>query len=387
MARGKFNIVLSWSQLTWDKLRLCAAVSGIVFAVTLMMMQLGFRDSLFVAAVQFHHALKADLVLLSSQYEYMVATKPFSRRHLYKTLGIDAVQSVTPLYVGLVNWKNSETHREIPIYLIGFNPIESALDLPGVSSNLDEIKLTDHVLFDAGSKPDFGPVPALFRAHGPITTQVGGHKITIAGLFQLGLSFGTDGNLVTSEDNFFRLLPGRRQGLIDMGLIRLRPGSSREAVKAEIQKGLGPGLRLLTRDEFIDYEKKYWAVRTPVGFVFNLGVVVGFIVGAVIVYQILYTDVSDHIGEYATLKAMGYSDAYLYRVVIEESLLLSVLGFIPGFLISTGMGILTRKMTLLPASMTWQRASTVFVLTLVMCVVSGILAMRKLRSADPADIF
>jgi putative ABC transport system permease protein len=158
-------------------------------------------------------------------------------------------------------------------------------------------------------------------------------------------------------------------------------------VRNRIAETLPVGVQVFTRDQYMKYEQTYWAKRTPIGFIFNMGTFVGFIVGAVIVYQILYTDVTDHMGEYATLKAMGYNDRYLFGVVIQEALMLAVIGFVPGWLISTGMGILTRKVTLLPSYMTWERALTVLVLTIGMCVVSGILAMRKLRAADPADIF
>ncbi|MDB6038991.1 MAG: DevC-like transporter permease protein [Verrucomicrobiales bacterium] len=387
MAGPKLNIPLSWCQLTWDKLRLLAAVSGIVFAVMLMMMQLGFRDSLFIAAVQFHRALAADLVLVSTQYEYMIATKVFSQRHLYQTLAVNGVSSVSSLYVGLVNWKNWQTKREVPIFLIGFDPAYPAMSLPGLKESLPQTKLPDTVLFDVGSKPDYGPVTEIYRDKGTFSTELNGKKVEIRGFFQLGLSFGADGNLITSDMNFFRLLPNRDSRLIDIGLIRLAPGADPNTVAVNIRAGLPPNLRVMTLKEYIDYETNYWAKRTPVGFIFNLGVLVGFIVGSVIVYQILYTDVADHLSEYATLKAMGYSDGYLYKVVIKEALLLAILGFIPGFILSTGLGILTRKMTLLPAYMTWERALTVLVLTITMCVGSAILSLRKLRSADPADIF
>jgi len=381
------NIPLSWRQLTWDKLRLLAAVSGIVFAVMLMMMQMGFRDSLFIAAVQFHRSLAADLVLLSSQYEYMIATKTFTQRELYRTLAVEGVHSVTPLYVGLVNWRNWEEQREIPIFLIGFDPAYPALSLPGLEESLEKVKLPDTVLFDIGSKPDYGPVAKLFEERKGYTTELAGRKVEVGGFFQIGLSFAADGNLVTSDANFFRILPNRQPGLVDLGLIRLKPGADPQAAAAAIRTGLPPGLQVLTKDEFIEREEKYWAKRTPVGFIFNLGVLVGFIVGSVIVYQILYTDVTDHLAEYATLKAMGYSDKYLYGVVIREALLLSFLGFIPGLVLSTLLGIITRKMTLLPAYMTWERAVTVLLLTVFMCVASAALSLRKLRSADPADIF
>jgi putative ABC transport system permease protein len=286
-----------------------------------------------------------------------------------------------------VNWKTWDTHREVPIFVIGFDPSVPALSLPGIPESIGRTKLPDTYLFDIGSKPDYGPVASVFHRDGTASTELGGKRIEIGGLFQLGLSFAADGNLVTSDMNFFRLLPHRKRGLIDIGLIRVKPGADPAGVAAAIRPTLPPGLQVMTLDEYQNSEKAYWAKRTPVGFIFNLGVLVGFIVGSVIVYQILYTDVADHLSEYATLKAMGYADSYLYGVVIKEALFLSLLGFIPGLLLSTALGVLTRKITLLPASMTWDRALTVLVLTVAMCVASAVLSLRKLRAADPADIF
>lgn len=134
-------------------------------------------------------------------------------------------------------------------------------------------------------------------------------------------------------------------------------------------------------------ERKYWQNSTSIGFIFTLGAVIGFLVGIVIVYQILYTDVSDHLPEYATLKAMGYKNRYLLKVVFQEALILSVMGFIPGFLLSNGMYTLTRNATALPLTMTSDRTLTVFCLAVMMCAISGAIAVRKVQDADPADIF
>jgi putative ABC transport system permease protein len=118
-----------------------------------------------------------------------------------------------------------------------------------------------------------------------------------------------------------------------------------------------------------------------------LGLMMGLLVGAIIVYQILYTDVSDHLGEYATLKAMGYRDRYLFSVVIQESVILSVFGFLPGIGLSQIMYSYAASATLLPIHMTPGRTAAVYGLTVFMCVFSGLLAMRRLKHADPADIF
>ena len=178
----------------------------------------------------------------------------------------------------------------------------------------------------------------------------------------------------------------RQASEVDIGLISLKPGADVEQVREQLAAGLPNDVKVLTLEGFAEIEKNYWA-STGIGFIFGLGVVVGFIVGIVIVYQILYSDVSDHLPEYATLKAIGYSDRYLLGVLTQEALLLAILGYIPGFILSFGLYQVAYAATLLPIAMTLERAGSVLVLTIIMCSVSGAIAMRKLRSADPADVF
>ena len=144
---------------------------------------------------------------------------------------------------------------------------------------------------------------------------------------------------------------------------------------------------ILTREEWIDREGRYWAGTTPIGFVFGFGAIMGLVVGGVIVYQILFADVSQHLAEYATLKAMGYSNAFLSRVVLREAAILTVLGFIPGVAVSIVLYRFASTATRLPLEMTPGRAALVLLLTAAMCGSAALVALRKVRSADPAEVF
>jgi putative ABC transport system permease protein len=243
------------------------------------------------------------------------------------------------------------------------------------------------LFFDAASKPDFGDVATQFTEQSPLIAEVSGKQMEVIGLFKVGVSFGADGNVIMSDQSLFELHPHRQPGIIDIGLINIDPEAKPAEVVQRIQKGLPEHLQAMTMMDYKAYEKNFWAKRTPIGFIFGLGTLMGFIVGAVIVYQILYTDVNDHLSEYATLKAMGYDDAYLSSIVIKEAIILAVMGYLPGWAIASGMLALTRYATQLPSSMTASRSVMVLCLTIGMCAGAGLLAMRKLRSADPADIF
>jgi putative ABC transport system permease protein len=381
------KIPLAWLQLSREKMRLFVALAGIGFADILMFMQLGFRDALFESAVTLHNNLQGDIFLISPQSTSTIAMKSFPRRRLYQTLGFQGVKSVSPVYMDFALWKNPQTRGTRGILVLGFNPADSIVNLPGVTSNLEKIKISDVVLFDDTSRPEFGPIPQEFNQGKDVTTEVGGRRVRVGGLFTLGASFGADGNIVTSDLNFLRLFPRRDDGLIDIGIIQLKPGADRETVLKNLKQDLPKDVRVLTKQQFIDFEKNYWQTSTAIGFIFTLGTSMGFIVGTVIVYQILYTDVSDHLPEYATLKAMGYKNSYLLIVVFQEAVILAILGYFPGFFLASGLYSLTKTATNLPMAMTLARAVTVLIMTMIMCCISGAIAVRKLQAADPADIF
>ncbi len=381
------KIPLAWLQLTREKIRLLVAVAGITFADTLMFMQLGFQDALFDSSTRMHQNLNGDLVLISPKSEALIAMQTFSWRRLYQTLAVPGVESVNPLYMGLINWKSPDTKRDRQILVLGFDPKQSVFTMPEVEASIPKIKLPDVVIFDRSARPEFGPVAPQIEAGKTVTTEVGGRRVYVKGLFSLGASFAADGNIITSDLNFLRIFTRRKKGEIDAGIIYLKPGADREKVLADIKALLPDDVKVLTREGFIEFEKTYWRESTAIGFIFGLGVAMGFIVGIVIVYQIIYTDVADHLSEYATLKAMGYKNAYFYLVVFQEAFLLAILGYLPGVPIVMVLYNLTKNATMLPVAMTATRALTVLILTIVMCFISGSIAVRKLQEADPADIF
>ncbi|MDB9538569.1 ABC transporter permease DevC [Anabaenopsis tanganyikae CS-531] len=381
------KIPLSWLQLTRDKSRLAVALAGIAFADILMFMQIGFRDALYYSNVRLHSSLNGDIVLINQQSNALLAMEQFSQRRLYKALELQAVESVHPIYLDYTTWRNPITGRPRSILIFGMNPESNLFDLPGVQSHLEQLKQPDVVLFDRSSREEYGPIASQFKGGNTLIAEVQRRRVKVGGLFTLGTSFGADGNLITSDVNFLRIFRNRQRGLIDIGLIRLRAGQNPNVVAQQLRNHLPQDVNVLTKQEFIDFERNYWATSTAIGFIFSLGTIMGFIVGTVIVYQILYTEVSDHLSEYATLKAIGYTQKYLLMVILQEAFLLACLGYAPGWIFAMFLYSRAREATLLPIFMSYSRAITVLILTILMCFISGAIAVRKLRSADPADIF
>ena len=381
------KIPLSWLQLTREKTRLAVALSGIAFADILMFMQLGFRDALYYSNVRMHSSLVGDVILINSQSNAVLSMKTFSQRRLYKALDLPTVQSVHPIYLDYTSWRNPVTGRPRSILIFGINPEVNLFNLPGVEENLNKLKLPDVVLYDRSSRVEYGPITDNFNQGKIVTAEVRRRQVKVGGLFTLGASFGADGNLVTSDVNFLRIFNNRQRGLIDIGVIKLKTGADPMQVAQYLRSYLPTDINVLTKEEFIEFERNYWAGSTAIGFIFTLGTIMGFIVGTVIVYQILYTEVNDHLSEYATLKAIGYTQNYLLTVILQEAFLLAVVGYLPGFGCALVLYNVARDATLLPIFMSYNRAIMVIMLTILMCFISGMIAIRKLSSADPADIF
>lgn len=391
IAKGKVimfrKIPLAWLGLIKEKTRLTVAVAGITFADLLMFIQMGFEGSLYDAAIKPHRSLQADLVLVSPQFQNLVSVESFVRERLYQALSYDGVESVSPIYISLGEWRNPETRISRPIFVWGVDPAKPVFKSLEVTQNLEYLKQLNQVLFDRAGRPEYGAIADMFKKTGTVETQLSGKAVSIKGLFTNGTSFAADGNVITSDSTFMQIFPERQLSQVDVGLVTLKPGADAQKVRSQLVAGMPNDIKILTLEGFAQIEKDYWATGTGIGFIFGLGVGVGFIVGIVIVYQILYSDVSEHLPEYATLKAMGYSDRYLLGVLLQEALLLAVLGYIPGFVFSFGLYQLAYAATLLPITMTLERSVTVLVLTIIMCSVSGAIAMQKLRTADPADVF
>ena len=381
------RIPLSWLLLSRQPVRLLVALAGISFAGILMFMQLGFRDGLFDASVTIHRLFDADLVLISPRSASSVRMAGFPRRRLVQALAAPEVEGITPVHWGLMLWRNPETRRNRAILALGFNPDDPFFVDPGLADKTSVLKQKGRILFDQLSRPEFGPIASWYEQGRTVETEISGNRVRVEGLVSLGTSFGADGNLLTSTETFLDLMPQKPPGSIEVGLIRLRPDANPEQVVRDLDARLPDDVKVLTKQGFIDFEQNYWKSSTSIGFIFTLGAAMGFVVGCVIVYQVLYTDVSEHLPEYATLMAMGYRISHLLAVVLREGLYLAVMGYVPAYLAGQGLYWFVRDATRLPVGMDLSRALTVMVMILVMCMVSSLLAMRRLIDADPAEIF
>jgi putative ABC transport system permease protein len=381
------RVPLAWRQLTRDRLRLTAAVLGVAFAALLMLMQLGFQRAMLASALHYQERLDYDLVLLSKQTVFMGLTYPFPRRRLYQAAGLSGVAWVAPVYAYQQHFENPWAHNTRNIMVVGVDPGRPVLRTPGAAEALALLRRPDAVLFDRLSRLEFGPIGERFARGERVTTEIAGKEVEVVGLFELGSSFAIDGNVLTSEEGFLRLFPYRNRGAIDLGLVKLEPGVDPEAVRQALLPRLERDVEVLTREGFARRELDYWQGTTPIGYVFGFGLVMGFVVGAIIVYQILFTDVADNLRQYATLKAMGWPDGALAWLVLRQAVLLAFLGFVPGLLLALVAYRVAAAALRMPVALAAGPVAVVLGATVAMCTLAGLGALRKLRQADPAELF
>ena len=382
------RVPLAWANLVHNKVKLAASLAGITFTVALMFMEMGFYNALLDGMVGLLRKFDADLIL-TSRTRYTIGFKEsFSRRHLNEALQFLDVLAANPIYIEtrMARWRALDSGLQIPVRVVAFRLEDEAFTDQEIQARTAALQVPNSALFDRSGKARLYGRPRI----GDVT-ELSDRRLHVVGEFGLGADFLNDGNLVMSDRNFLNYFADRRgadpESLpVDIGLIKVRPGTT-DHVKASLAKALPPSVEVFTKDQFIDNEKEFWLRNTPVGFVFFLGMVMGFVVGVVICYQILFSEISSYIREYATLLAIGYRRLDLVKVVLLEAFYLAVMGFAGGTAVGFVFYVANQSITSIPFILSPFRVLLVFAFTLFMCVISACLVIRKLWSVAPADVF
>ena len=387
IAGPKRKVPLVAALIVRQPIRTITGICGIALACLLMFVQLGFRDGLFNQSVRVHHALITDLVVINRDSSSLATMRPFPGQRLGQIYGDKDVVEVNSLRIRPLRWRNQLTDRSRNILAIGVNPNNPQLDLGATREDTDSIKGLFNVLFDADSRKEFGPIATYVRRGEKVSSEVNGYRLNVSGLISIGPSFAYDGYIVASRQTVEALITDGTQGDAELGLVTLKEGSSKMDAMKRIQASMPEDVKVLTKQEYIEYERNYWRNGSSIGFVFNFGTLLGLVVGATMIYQVLYTDVTDHLPEYATLRAMGYNMGYLYSVVIRQGMVISLMGYIPSLGLGTLAYVFIRKGTNIGVEMTSSIMVAVFVLSIISSSLSAILVTRRLWAADPAEIF
>lgn len=387
LARLLGRLPIGWLQLIHNRTRLAAALAGVMFANVLIFMQLGFLGALVESVALPYRAMNADILISASDANTLADGSPLPRQRMFEALSVPGVDSATPIYFGKMDWKQPDgTIRTLDVF--GVDPSVRAFRLPEVEAALDRLKLSDYAIIDRYTRNVPKSLFASIDAGKPYVFEVKGRTLNVVATFGLGGGFTTDGFLIVSDQTFMKHFPQRVAGAPSHILVRLAPGANRSDVVEQLRRLLPDyDSAVRTIDDAIAKDQRFQTTQRPVGIVFGFGIVIGVLVGIVIVYQVLSTDVADHIREYATFKAMGYPQRFFLGIVFEEAMILALLGFVPGIILSVILYAMVAAVTGLPLGMTTPRAVLVLLGTIAMCTLSGAIATRRLARANPADLY
>ena len=383
------SVPLARRNLLANTPRLIRSVSGIAFAVLLMIVEVGFRDGFVESMLMNVRALDGDIMLISSAKYQVDRISPFSRRQLYQARAVPGVASAAPLYIERFRpiWKNPQDKRLYRITAYGLDPDQPVFLFPDLAAKHEALRQPDTVMVDRRVRSFLG------EAKEGTETELARRHITVVGTFELGPDFFSDGNVIMSDRNFFKFF-GMRVGVkdtdlpdIEIGAVKVLPQFEVADVKASLRAALPPNVAVLTKPELVNEEKAYNAKVSPVGPIFNIGTIIGLAVGMMISYQILFSELSDQRSQYATLKAMGYRNHYLVKVVLQQAVFYALIGYVPAWILSFLALRAIGEIALLPLGITFALTMTTLAMTVVMCTLSALIAVRRVISADPAELF
>ncbi len=440
---------LALHNLWHQRFKTSVSIAGVAFALLLVFMQLGFMGAVSHTATNLLDKLQFDVLLRARDYLHLYEAGLIDQRSLQVARNTPGVRSAHPMWITVQNWKTMPTQAQqqagdfrgqyLPIAVMAFQPEQPVFDLPEVEAAAELLLRDDMMLLDDSTQVDYGPweSQALFPLLPWTTgrfgaadlgrqTEIGGRLFSIGGLYTLGTGLAANGALITGQRGFARVAPWDTSQSVSLGLIQLE--SDDPAEQARVVEQLKQRLSLqaesrttlrvveshlpqtsdqvpsslsepsessepetvvtiVTRAESLAAERYRWLWQTPFGLIFQLGVVLSLVVGAAIVYMVLATDVANRLSEYATLLAMGYSRLFLASIVMTQAIVLSLLGFGVAWGVAELLYRVTYRVSGIPLMMDPQRVLLVAALGLVMCCVSGLLALRKLWKAEPANLF
>jgi len=388
MAGVTRDVPLAWRILTADNARLARSASAICFAIVLMLIELGFRNAFVDAAVDIVRKLDGDIFITSSSKYEFAKKAAFSRRQLYEARAVTGVESVRPLYAEWTNsvWKNPTDHTTYALQVLGFDPDQPVFLMPEVTAKLTELRQPDTIITDSRARQFVG------RASPGVVSEIARSQVRVIGLAPVGPDFASDGTIIMSDRNFLKLLGGvaPHPGALpdpEIGVVRLLQGHDLRAVQQSLRAALPSNVAVLTKAELVDQESKFQAEISGVGPIFGAGTLIGFAVGMMICYQILQTDIADQFSQYATLKTMGYGNRYLTKVVLQQAVFYGLAGYLPAWAITVALYHAVAAVSLLPLHMTITLTVMSLALTVGMCMLSALIAVRRVIRADPAEVF
>lgn len=374
------NLAIAWRNLMQNRRRTLTALGGITFALLLVFMQLGFLLAARRGATLLYDDLAFDIAIVSERYQSLASIGRFLPTRLAQAASVPGVEAVAGLQVRNASWLNAATGEGSTVMVFGLPEDLAFIRNPGWRAGLGQLRSNEELLVDVLSHDDLGDLSVGVR------TELNGVPYRVVGQFEQGMSMFGEGAAAMRMGGFERLFRGA-SAEVSIGLVRVQPGADREATLRALRAALPADVVVQSRTTLMQQDQDYFVAVKPVGIVFQTGVFVAFAVGVVILFQVLSTEVSNRLREYATIKALGFGNRFIYGIGVLQAVLFGGFSFLPALLLSWGVYTVVRVASRLPMVLTPQLVALVFGLALVMCVISCALALGKVRRADPAELF
>lgn len=388
---------LARKNLFEDIPRLLVALAGIVFAISLIIIQVGIFYGFNRSTTSLMDHSKADLWVTSKEMVFFELTTPIKYELLDKARHVAGVAQAEALIVRTAPWEGPNNKLEF-VKVIGFDPDGQLFRPLGIrSERLDSMLYPFSVIVDrtnfrqlyiarSGDQGKIGPLPARVLDVSQGNQSIVSPAYVFTSLRNADSYVGGSQLPPTTQLSVALMRSLRPDSAINYIMVKVKPGANVADARRNLEQTL-PGTRVYTTKEIADQTSAYWRKRTGVGFILALVAIVGVVVGTIVVGQILYTSVSEHIKEYGTLKAMGASDGFLYGIIVRQGLMMAILGFIPSLALCWWLGTWTLQSRGVAILITPASALLVFTLAVVMCVAAGIFAMHKVTRLDPVLVF
>ncbi|MGC6456470.1 MAG: ABC transporter permease [Coraliomargaritaceae bacterium] len=381
------QIFVAWKMLSFRVNRLLFSAFGIAFSVVIIFMQMGFFNGLNDSQANLPPKLLGDLVISSPEKKHLKSSRTIFSKIPEQVWQIEGVRDIRHLYFKANYWINPEDNTANRVLYIGVDLEKPMISIPEIDLYREQLKLPNTMLYDKKSRRELGNISI------GSDVRIGAKQdfFKVVGFFELGPNISYEGHVIMSMDNFLQANPRKTltqpDQRVDLALIELQPEADPELVRREILNYMKGDFFIHTPEELFRREVMTTIKSTPSGFILGVSLLVGLVIGIIICYQILFNEVTDNIAQFAMIKAMGYSSSVLTGIVLSCAMILGTIGFVLGILGSVGLYELIEKLTQLAMHLSVERIILVYVLTLFMCVCSGLLALKKVIKADPAELY
>jgi putative ABC transport system permease protein len=369
---------LAQRNLFHDKVRLAVTLTGIVFAVVLIVVELGLFVGFTVTTSNLIDNSGADLWVTSKHVPYVEQGVPFSERKVYQVRAVPGVAQAEKLITRWVEWKRPDGRQE-SVQVVGLN-VDESLGRPWnlVQGRVEDLKRPDAIIMDEIYKQKLGV------DHAEQLFEINGKRARVVGFTQGIRAFTTSPYVFTTfkRAQEYANVPDDQTTYI---LVKLAPGANPEQVRHALLDRV-KDVDVVTNREFSRMTQFYWMFTTGAGVAVLLAALLGLVVGFVVVAQTIYATTMDHLREFGTLKAMGAPNSYVYKVIIKQAAISAVIGYFLGMIVSVFVVHASQKggaAILMPTPM----AIGMFFLTLFMCIGAALVSINKVTRLDPAMVF